>query len=230
MKKGLSEILVAAGCVLVLALLLLQLPRLPELWLRYRASHCLSNLRQLGAATRMYLEDYDGKFPFAGRDAPYANNVDVWQGLSRYVDSPNVFLCASDPSPAYNIRWVRLHGQGRIREKEIPFPSSYHYLQAFYHPFDCSGKNDALSPARSMRLEEVAHPGRKALFNCYAAEWARPTAPRVHHPQGWALCFVDGHVRLTPFTQLNRARRGTNIDMEYNLDWTVCGVAGQDLK
>jgi hypothetical protein len=227
----LSEVAIVVGSLLVLALLLLQLPRMPELLRQYRASRCLSNLHQIGAATRMYLDDYDGKFPFAGRDAPYADQVDVWTGLSPYVAATDVFLCPDDPTPAFNIRWSSLHGRGKIRQKDLVLPSSYRYLAAFYHPFDCrNGMNVAISPARSMSLSEVVFPARKALFNCYASEWARPAPPRAHHPEGWALCFVDGHVSLTSWKQLHRARRGAGIDMEYNLDWTVCGIAGQDLR
>jgi hypothetical protein len=232
MKKGLTltEILVVGATLLVLTLILVQVPRLEELWRQHRATRCLSHLRQLGAAVRMYVDDYDGKFPFAGRDAPYADKTDVWRGLSKYVEGPELFLCPEDPLPAYNIRWVRLHGAGKMSQRQIAFPSSYAYLQAFYRPFDCSGGQNVPGPPRSMSLSEVTYPAQKALFNCYASEWARPAAARAHHPEGWALGFVDGHARLTSWNQLNRARRGVNGDERYNLDWTLCGIAGRDLR
>src|SRR5688500_15106792 len=115
-RKGLTliEVGVIAALVSVLGVLLAQIPRLPDLYREYQAAGCLSRLRQLTAATRLYLADNDDMFPYAGRDAPFANNVDVWAGLTPYADSVDVFLCPQDPSPAYNVRWVTLHGKGKI--------------------------------------------------------------------------------------------------------------------
>jgi hypothetical protein len=222
---------VVAACVVLVGLLGLQIPRLPEMWRAHRAAGCLSNLRQLTAATRMYLADNDDLFPYAGRDAPYANNVDVWAALTPYVSSADVFLCPQDPQPAYNVRWVTQHARGKIQPKEVKIPSSYWYLQAFYRPFDCSSGQNVPGPPQSMPLSAVVDPARKALFNCYAAEWAGGLAQsRPHHPAGWALGFADGHARLTPYSQMNRGVRGAGLDEGYNLDWTLCGIAGRDIR
>src|SRR3712207_4944479 len=129
----LVETLVIVGLVAVLAILVGLLVKLPELQEQQRTARCLSNLRQMHAAMRMYLDDNDDRFPFAGRDAPHAPMVDVWAGLRRYASSPDIFLCETDSSPFYTARWVRRNGAGRIQEKEITVPSSYGYPQVFYH-------------------------------------------------------------------------------------------------
>src|SRR5688500_2516669 len=207
-RKGLTliEVGVIAALVSVLGMLLAQIPRLPDMWREYRAAGCLSHLRQLTAATRLYLADNDDMFPYAGRDAPFANNVDVWAGLSPYVDSADVFLCPQDPSPAWNIRWCARNGKGKIQAKDLTIPSSYGYFLPFFHPFDCASGKNVARPARSMPLSGVVDPARKALFNCYASEWASgPGNPGRHHPEGWALGMVDGRARLVPYSKLNRA-------------------------
>jgi prepilin-type N-terminal cleavage/methylation domain-containing protein len=44
-----------------------------------RATTCQSNLRQLGTATQMYVQDYDGIIPF-GKDASDAYVPAIWSG------------------------------------------------------------------------------------------------------------------------------------------------------
>jgi prepilin-type processing-associated H-X9-DG protein len=76
------------------------------------SARCLDNLRQMGAATGMYLQDYDATFPFAwGMPGPYDWNT--WAtGLAPYLKLPKgdadhirnapVFHCPADddgPSP-----------------------------------------------------------------------------------------------------------------------------------
>ncbi len=78
-----------------------------------RSSHCVSNLKQLGAAFRMYLQDYDGWYPFSvdcsipelHRDFPrgwvagfYDTTLYPEQGsLYPYVRNLQVYMCPSDP-------------------------------------------------------------------------------------------------------------------------------------
>jgi hypothetical protein len=47
---------------------------------------------------------------------------------------------------------------------------------------------------------------------------------RVHNPQAEALCYVDDHAQLTPYAQI------VESSPPGNLDWTVGGLAGKDLK
>lgn len=82
-----------------------------------------------------------------------------------------------------------------------------------------------------MPLSAVVDPARKAIFNCYAGEWAGGLGKsRPHHPEGWALGMVDGRARRAPYSKLNRAVHGAGIDQGYNLDWTLCGIRGRDLR
>ena len=40
------------------------------------------------------------------------------------------------------------------------------------------------------------------------------------------LCLVDGHVKMVSYSQINETKGAE----PYNLDWTVGGLAGADLR
>jgi hypothetical protein len=181
-----------------------------------RSTTCISNLKQIGTASTMYVQDYDETFPFAGRDWPAASFVDVWNGLGPYIKNQEMFVCKSDASPAWNVRWVRVND--KPLEKQLLFPSSYYYFYAFYHNF--TGNQNA-GKAQSMSLSSVAFPAQKAIFVCYAGN-----STRAHNENALALCYVDGHAKLTPISQINDTKPYGPL----NLDWTVGGLAGKDLK
>ena len=84
-----------------------------------------------------------------------------------------------------------------------------------------------------MPLAAVSYPAQKAIFMCSTVNsHAIGTHPavsaagaRFQTPDALALCFVDGHARLTPVAQLAETR-----PYPRNLDWTVDGLAGKDLR
>lgn len=91
---------------------------------------CMSNLRQIGLAMRMYAEDYNGITPRKGA------KLTAWQvglptgaaKLHRYIKSGEVFLCPSrflDPNHV-----ERLKLQPDYEKNPIPYGGSYiwHYL------------------------------------------------------------------------------------------------------
>src|SRR5215468_8674562 len=75
----LIELLVVIAIIAILAAILF--PVFAQAREKARTATCLSNLRQIGLATGMYVQDYDEHFPFAKRDWPQASFVDVWNGL-----------------------------------------------------------------------------------------------------------------------------------------------------
>jgi prepilin-type N-terminal cleavage/methylation domain-containing protein len=222
----LIELIVVIAIIAILAAILF--PVFAQAREKARTANCLSNLRQIGIASNLYLQDYDERFPFAGRDWQPASFVDVWNGLGPYIKNREMFLCRSDGTPAWNVQWVRQYA--KPVEKQLLFPSSYSYLYAFYHNF--TGDQKA-GPAQSMPLAAVAYPAQKAIFICFASgpgglgysQTLPNVGGRMHNPNAETLCFVDGHVKLVPLTQLNPTR-----PFPYNLDWTIGGLAGKDLK
>jgi prepilin-type N-terminal cleavage/methylation domain-containing protein len=217
----LIELLVVIAIIAILAAILF--PVFAQAREKARQANCISNLKQIGIASNMYLQDYDERFPFAGNPWPAAAFVDVWNGLGPYMKNKEMFLCKTDASPYWNVRWVRINA--KALEKSLLFPSSYYYYHAFYMPFNPNAQTHAqqiLPPGRplSNSLAQVRYPSQKAIFVCFSQDGATP-----HNPNGMMLTFVDGHAGLIPYARLNRDSAGG-----YNLDWTLGGLAGKDLR
>jgi len=97
---------------------------------RARSTYCLSNEKQLGLGLRMYMEDYDNRFPMASN----------WQlGLTPYVKNASIFHCPS----------VRPGTTGLGS-----FVTDYAYNTAF----DAMKEARLASPATSIVLFETTNP------------------------------------------------------------------------
>ncbi len=73
----LIELLVVIGIIALLAAILF--PVFAAARGKARQAVCLSNLRQIGLATQMYVQDYDGFFPYA-KDASDKWVPEIWAG------------------------------------------------------------------------------------------------------------------------------------------------------
>jgi prepilin-type N-terminal cleavage/methylation domain-containing protein len=213
----LIELLVVIAIIAILAAILF--PVFAQAREKARSATCLSNLRQIGLANGMYVQDYDERFPFAGRDWPFAGFVDVWNGLGPYIKNTEMFLCKSDPVPGWNVRWATANKQYGLKNTDVRFPSSYYYYYSFYHNF--SGNQVPGLPV-SMPTAAVEYPTQKAIFVCFTGN----VEGRGHNPEMMMLCMVDGHSKLVPMSRINE----TKPYGPYNLDWTVGGLAGKDIK
>lgn len=106
----LIELLVVIAIIAILAAILF--PVFARARERARSARCVSNLKQLGLALRMYMDDYDGQFPW-GIDPADKNLPQIWDGyplwqamipsmplihdvVDPYVKNKEVWHCASD--------------------------------------------------------------------------------------------------------------------------------------
>jgi prepilin-type N-terminal cleavage/methylation domain-containing protein/prepilin-type processing-associated H-X9-DG protein len=110
MRSGftLVELLVVMGILGVLAAILLA--TLAQVRESGRRAGCTSNLRQIGIALRMYVDDYDGGFPVPplegtfdeegddDEDESYEEDTDWEDVLQPYLSNEPIFRCPSDPS------------------------------------------------------------------------------------------------------------------------------------
>jgi prepilin-type N-terminal cleavage/methylation domain-containing protein/prepilin-type processing-associated H-X9-DG protein len=96
----LIELLVVIAIIAILASLLL--PALTRARESARGTVCLSNLRQVGVAVQLYVQDSNNRLPFMSDIYPTATNK--YPGpdlvLSNHLGNVNVLRCPSDKWPA----------------------------------------------------------------------------------------------------------------------------------
>jgi prepilin-type N-terminal cleavage/methylation domain-containing protein len=129
----LIELLVVIAIIAILAAILF--PVFAQAREKARQASCLSNCKQIGLASNMYIQDYDEKFP--GHDwqkgmgiwgLPDGRNYKGHLGWSLqfypYLKNLNVLLCPSDPTPKAN---YSDNGKANPYANEWgkPLPSSY---------------------------------------------------------------------------------------------------------
>jgi prepilin-type N-terminal cleavage/methylation domain-containing protein/prepilin-type processing-associated H-X9-DG protein len=101
----LIELLVVIAIIAILAAILF--PVFAQAREKARQSTCLSNLKQIGLAMMMYVQDYDETFPFAQTSfadtAPYPGGDATWRAvLQPYIKNGqgrgSLLSCPSDPA------------------------------------------------------------------------------------------------------------------------------------
>ncbi len=209
MRKGftLIELLVVIAIIAILAAILF--PVFARAREKARQTSCLSNMKQLGLATMMYVQDCDEMYPTrwkccAGLQWPLA-----WPWvLEPYIMSRQIYICPTElghpwygQGTGYADWWT-----GVPAEFVFPEPISY-------------GMNDRLNffvslgkvtrPAEKyMFLESTEYQPRSFLCDpwaaCagYATECAFDYALGVRHNGGMNVTFCDGHAKWLHKTAL----------------------------
>lgn len=96
----LIELLVVISIISLLAAILF--PVFSRARENARRTSCLSNVKQMGTAVMMYVQDYDGRYPveYISWSGASLSQLAHWPDLLYpYIKSWQVFLCPSDDSP-----------------------------------------------------------------------------------------------------------------------------------
>jgi prepilin-type N-terminal cleavage/methylation domain-containing protein len=218
----LIELLVVIAIIAILAAILL--PVFAAAREKARTASCISNLRQIGLASQMYIQDHDETFFFSDWDWPFTGITDIWEGLEPYMKNTQVLRCPNDSDPAANVKFTQRRYP--LYVSRVRVPSSYYFYYPFYHNFDC---NFNPGPARPVKLTAVSFAAQKALFLCLTPD-QRGWEGFAHNPNAMPIAYADGHAKLTPLSQITTPVPPFGYYGMFPLDWTKCGAGGKDLK
>ncbi len=214
----LIELLVVIAIIAILAAMLL--PALARAKAKAQLANCISNLKQVGVTSTLYLSENADRFPFSGRPWPQMPFVDLLKLYNPYISTNNraFYRCPADRGRGWNIEWTLVNGASSgISTNDLLFPCSYYHYFQFY-------MDDVPAGLKGRKLQEVRYPTRKAQSVCFATAGYSP-AVVGHGTKGLSLMFVDAHAQFAFYRQLNLGTLGN-----YNLDWTEGGLKGADLR
>ncbi|HTI98693.1 MAG TPA: type II secretion system protein [Dongiaceae bacterium] len=181
----LIELLVVIAIIGILAALLL--PALARTQARANELACLSNLKQVNLAIRLYTEDYAGALPVTPDPNPYPNGIGAYykQLVKSYLGltgpaapDEKVFICPADAVLS--------------RQEDHAF-TSYTFNGYEVSP-------GALPRITGKRLDAIKNPAKGVLVGEWPAYFGGSWHPAVSgdYPNARnVLSFVDGHAAAT---------------------------------
>jgi prepilin-type N-terminal cleavage/methylation domain-containing protein len=234
----LIELLVVIAIIAILAAILF--PVFAQAREKARQTACLSNIRQLGTATQMYMQDYDGGLPVMNTTAAAAmggENGELFSGhagvgdatqqqyarqfsyialLDPYVKNRQLGICSSDSGADSNF------GVGKRY-------TSYHYRYYIGAvPIFGWGKNnftevDFQYPAQTYLLSEmwIFHDNRRVVRSGDpgAGQTVWDDSTKMN------LMFIDGHAKVMPVGR-SIWRIGHWDGQGYDYHWPTTGPSG----
>lgn len=221
----LIELLVVIAIIAILAGMLL--PSLSKAKQKANTIKCISNLRQLGLAVRLYTTDFNDAFPVSTTSWPRFPRIEFWQLLNPYLatNSPNN-LCPTDRGILpWNYDWASIYGTPfGVTTNMLPGPNSYSGMIQFCM---ADGANPQGPPTRRY-LNQVGFPTQKFVGICLASDQytAGTIKKQGHGTNGLTYVCVDGNAGYVKYIDCNQTSPGP-----FNWDWTVGGITtGRDLK
>jgi prepilin-type N-terminal cleavage/methylation domain-containing protein/prepilin-type processing-associated H-X9-DG protein len=209
MKKAftLIELLVVIAIIAILAAILF--PVFAQAREKARQTACLSNCKQMGLATMMYVEDYDERFfwqPWPGSTPttptidPYLNipqpTLGLWDILQPYVKNQGIFACPSN-SDSYYAGNYPLNYKVNYGDNELLFtymPVAQATLQA---PADIAMFADSTllwGTFIGFEVQDSDGVNRRYWLRSDQQTWIYGT-PR--HFNGINAIFADGHAKYS---------------------------------
>ncbi len=214
----LIELLVVIAIIAILAAILF--PVFAKAREKARQITCLSNLKQLGVATMMYMQDYDEVFPpcvMSSNQCPLdgdfwpvwddgnGNNFYYFQaGLYPYIKGNHyhkdtVFVCPSQANTSDANAWTSGYGLNTTLCGRIPWGET------------CRSLGSVTSPASTYLIYDSSCPGcgfvnwsspnsayyfpGEGAYNGVSAPTSDPSYSTPRHSGGINVAFADGHAK-----------------------------------
>lgn len=185
MAFTLIELVVVISVIGILAALLL--PALGRAKEQAKLSTCISNLKQVNLAVRLYADDYADGFPTLSVPNPYPNGVGAY-----YKQLVKVYL--------------GLHGPASPDEKVFVCPMDRVLQNLVGHAFTSYTFNGyevapgAIDRITGKKMSSIKNPDKAVLVGEWPAffggSW-HPTIGQVYSNATDVLSFIDGHTCLT---------------------------------
>jgi prepilin-type N-terminal cleavage/methylation domain-containing protein/prepilin-type processing-associated H-X9-DG protein len=207
----LIELLVVIAIIAILAAILF--PVFSRAREQARKAACISNMKQVGMALMMYVQDWDECYPplhvsVGGICKPNSAPQATWRSLIYpYTKNWKVLYCPSQPMPpvgtSYSSVWQipMERWPGNTINPPVPddFPSHYHYNATVFYCYDGAGAKhsprrmaDLRSPAQIIMVFEGGGHSAPGLTPTCNMVFRRETA---WHSDGKNWIFADGHVK-----------------------------------
>jgi len=196
----LVELLVAIAIIAVLAALLF--PVLAKARERAKRAECVSNLRQIGVAIRLYLDDWNDTYPQAYRvdSVRIGRRPSLPQTMTAYVTDQAVWRCPSDIGEIYTSPSAPGFG-GRT----VPFYTPGFHDTSYSYPGADWNQIGELDGRRAFTVKKPSLAVLCHETRPWHGPWEWSGNPFTDHAV-WNVLYCDGHV----------ASKGAR---EWNRDW-----------
>jgi len=189
----LIELLVVIAIIAILAAILF--PVFAQAREKARQTQCLNNVKQLGTATMMYVQDYDELMPYLAYNGGSTLGVHWYDSLTPYIKNTGVWRCPS-ANPA-----VRTTGLWNVSASFAQRQVDYSWNE------DAHAKSQAVctNPANTFLFMD------KGNAQCFTGwydwrgrsqnTWTGASIPGPHN-EGKVVGFADGHVKWMKSSQI----------------------------
>lgn len=218
-KRGftLIELLVVIAIIAILAAILF--PVFAQAREKARTASSSSNVRQLGLAIRMYVQDFDEHFPFGGWMPNAAGGccggfgTGEWQNTTApYIKNKGIYRCPSsgdsDENPANPQEWSwdrnpvsYLYNNQLARDRRpvgdanVTDPAGCWLLVDGHSDWGGRDGVDWMGrPNTQWQMEDTVFGDRASLITGWLS-WQGFTWALPRHSGGANVCYTDGHVK-----------------------------------